>query len=124
MLYTHDISDSKMFKLKKSNILPSGEKVILFYDDTIFDTCQKGIILTEKRIIIFDKNTKIEYNNSKVTDITVKEIDRDNYIFKLYITDKNNIEKDITPKSIPNDEMKLLCMLLNNYLREHREKHK
>ncbi|HOV13551.1 MAG TPA: hypothetical protein PK771_04645 [Spirochaetota bacterium] len=113
MFYSQMLPEKILLKLQELNVVKSSEKIVAFYDNSLFLSANKGLLCTESEIKVY-KGKKIEtYNLSDVKDILFREIDKEAYIFKMILVTKDNKEFDVTPSSIPNDEMKLLIDVIN-----------
>ncbi len=116
MLCTN-LTDGKVARVLKNLEIDGDEKLVAFFDETVFITGSKGLLGTSKRLIKFSKKERNEYKLQDLIDIKVVEIDKQNYIYKLRIVKKDQTEVDITPKGIPNDELILLSKLLKSALK-------
>ena len=118
MLYNQIIPEEKIEKLKRKNIIAENDRVTLFFDSSTFLTVKKGIVCTEDFLICFDSKVIEKYSFNDIVSFKFKEIDKETYTYKIFLELKNNEEKDITPKSASNDEMKLIVDIFNkNILR-------
>ena len=103
--------------IKKYVPLKNDEKYVLIYDGAIFANCSKGLICTNKQVILYNKKNQKKLDFSDVKSIDIYQKDPEAYIYKLHITKKDNQIIDFTPKSAPNDELILLCKIMNDFFK-------
>lgn len=113
MLYINKIPEKTLNRLNQKNIYDGKAPVLFFYDDTVFLSGNKGILCTQEALVVFNKKSKQKFLFSDFTKLLFQETDKTNYIFKMVIVFPNGKELDITPKSIPNDEMRLMVDMVN-----------
>ncbi|MCH5150357.1 MAG: hypothetical protein J1G30_06800 [Spirochaetales bacterium] len=113
MLYNQIVPEEKIEKLKKKNIIADSDDVCLFFDNSTFLNAKKGIVCTKKYLICFDSKTINRYKYEDIDSLIFEEVDKESYTYKIILKLKSNELKDITPKSTPNDEMKLIVDIFN-----------
>lgn len=115
MFYSQVVPEKALLKLESLNVLKKNEKIIAFYDNSLFLSANKGIICTESEIRVYVGQKINCYKINEIKDIEFREVDKETYTFKMILITKEGKEFDITPASIPNDEMKLLIDVINMY---------
>lgn len=113
MFYSSTLPEKIVKKLTEKGICKQEEGIIAFYDDTMFLTGNKGVVCTEKEIITYNSTAVTRFNLNDVRHILFREIDKQKYIYKMILIKNDGAEIDITPGSIPNDEMHLLVDVIN-----------
>lgn len=113
MLYNQIVPKEKIEKLKKKNVIGDNDKVSLFFDNSTFLTAKRGIVCTEKSLIVFNPKVIERFNYENIDSLVFEEVDKESYTYKILLKLKNNELKDITPKSASNDEMKLIVDIFN-----------
>ncbi len=111
------ISDGKTEKIIKRFRIGDNERFIAYYDETMFISGKKGLIGTDKRIIKFNDKAVNEYPVESIETISVVEVNKQQYLYKLILTTKDKKEVDLTPKGIANDELFLLGKLIGAVLK-------
>lgn len=114
MFYSAILPEKIKTKLVERKIIDAKDSIFAFYDDTPFLTGKKGILCLQDRVVVYGKQ-KVAYPFSEIKDIIYKEVDKNKYLYKMVLITTEDLEIDITPGSIPNDEMNLLIQVINNY---------
>ncbi|HPO50512.1 MAG TPA: hypothetical protein PLO89_09330 [Spirochaetota bacterium] len=113
MFYSQAVPEKALLKLESLKVLKKNEKVIAFYDNSLFLSASKGIICVENEIRVYAGQKINYYKINEIKDIEFREVDKESYAFKMILITKEGKEYDITPASIPNDEMKLFIDVIN-----------
>ena len=118
MFYSDTLPEKIIAKLKEKGIYNDNDRIVAFYDDTMFLTGNKGIVCTQDSLYIYTATNVNKIPLVDVKDILFREIDKEKYIYKMIVVNKKNEELNITPGSIPNDEMHLLVDVINLFTKK------
>lgn len=115
MFYAETLPEKVIDRLKNYGVYNGTDKIVAFYDSTIFLSGKKGIICTDKKLSVYEGAKFKDYQFAEIKDLIFKEIDKAKFHYKMILIDKSDTQIDITPGGIPNDEMHLLVDVINIY---------
>jgi hypothetical protein len=116
MLYTIYPAGKQKINLEKYIQMEENENFHLLVDETFFENGKKGLIVSDRRVIEFDKNTHHITDMNRIKSASMVEIDPMQYLYELHLMMVDGSDRDITPKNTANGELEVICFTINAIL--------